>query len=271
MTSLREALAARPDDDFVIAAPVRRKSPVRSKKKKVGIGARMLSLALRHPRQVLTTVLLAGCGGTIAWNALVLQTAHHPAPLFNQREAAPVQPAAQPLPPMRPADPLFDAHAQAPASSSSPIQTSPANVPPPVATAPAAAPKLPSRGAIADLIRNGGEAPQPPARAAPGPAVVTTPTKPSAVRDPIGDIIRMGGPVPTPPANVGRAEAGDLVLNGQRALAKLGYGIKVDGIMGAGTRQAIERFEKDRNLPVTGEFGGRTARELSAASGIAVH
>jgi peptidoglycan hydrolase-like protein with peptidoglycan-binding domain len=90
------------------------------------------------------------------------------------------------------------------------------------------------------------------------------------VRDPIAEIIRMGGPVPTPPANVGRSDAGDLVLSGQRALARLGYGVKVDGMMGAGTRQAIERFEQDRRLPVTGEFGPRTVRELSAVSGIMV-
>jgi hypothetical protein len=121
------------------------------------------------------------------------------------------------------------------------------------------------------MIRNGGEAP-PAARAAPapGPAVVTTPTRPPATRDTIGEIIRMGGPVPTPPANVGRAEAGDIVLPGQRALAKLGYDIKADGVMGSGTRQAIERFERERKLPVTGDFTARTVRELSAASGIAI-
>jgi peptidoglycan hydrolase-like protein with peptidoglycan-binding domain len=40
--------------------------------------------------------------------------------------------------------------------------------------------------------------------------------------------------------------------------------------MGPGTRQAIERFERDRRLPVTGEFTPRTVRELTAASGISV-
>nr|WP_281409345.1 peptidoglycan-binding domain-containing protein [Microvirga terricola] len=77
----------------------------------------------------------------------------------------------------------------------------------------------------------------------------------------------MGGPVPTPPANVGKS---DVVLSGQRALAKLGYNVKPDGVMGAGTRQAIERFEQERRLPVTGDFSPRTIRELAAASGIAV-
>ncbi|WP_262271050.1 peptidoglycan-binding domain-containing protein, partial [Microvirga yunnanensis] len=109
-------------------------------------------------------------------------------------------------------------------------------------------------------------APAAPVAAAPAPA---GPVR-SAARDPIADMIRMGGPVPVPPGNVGRADQGDVILAGQRALARLGYSVKVDGLMGSGTRQAIERFEQDRRLPVTGEWNARTIRELSAASGIAV-
>jgi peptidoglycan hydrolase-like protein with peptidoglycan-binding domain len=61
------------------------------------------------------------------------------------------------------------------------------------------------------------------------------------------------------------------VAAGQRALAKLGYGtMKVDGIMGPETRQALDRFERERRLPATGEFSHRTARELSTLSGIPV-
>ena len=80
----------------------------------------------------------------------------------------------------------------------------------------------------------------------------------------------MGGAVPTPPANVGRPDGADPVLSAQRALAKLGYPVKPDGMMGAATRTAIERFEQDRRLPVTGEFNARTLRDLSAASGISI-
>lgn len=83
-------------------------------------------------------------------------------------------------------------------------------------------------------------------------------------------MIRMGGPVPVPPGNVGRTDPGDTILAGQRALARLGYSVKVDGMMGSGTRQAVERFEQERRLPVTGEFNARTMRELSNASGITV-
>lgn len=241
--------------------------------RKPGVGERLTSFALNRPRQVLAAVFLTGCGGLIAWNALVLQRAHHPAPLFTQKSPAPeafsppAQTFSQPLPPARPGAELSDAQAIVPASQ--PIVTQ--------APASPSAPRQPSRGGIAEMIRNGGDAGaavQPAAKTTPPPvpamAAAPSPARAPAVTDPIAEIIRMGGPVPRPPANVGRSDAGDLVLSGQRALAKLGYGVKVDGFMGAGTRQAIERFEQDRHLPVTGEFSARTTRELSVLSGIAV-
>jgi peptidoglycan hydrolase-like protein with peptidoglycan-binding domain len=40
--------------------------------------------------------------------------------------------------------------------------------------------------------------------------------------------------------------------------------------MGPTTRQAIERFERERKIPVTGELGARTVRELAAQSGLPV-
>ena len=70
---------------------------------------------------------------------------------------------------------------------------------------------------------------------------------------------------------MGKPDPTRTIAAGQRALVKLGYGpMKADGVMGPGTRQSIERFERERQLPVTGEFSGRTARELSALSGIPV-
>ena len=51
---------------------------------------------------------------------------------------------------------------------------------------------------------------------------------------------------------------------------KLGYVVKSDGLMGAGTRKAIEMFEQSRKLPVTGELSPRVMRELSALSGVSV-
>lgn len=58
------------------------------------------------------------------------------------------------------------------------------------------------------------------------------------------------------------------VSRAQRALAKLGYGpIKADGAMGPATKAAIEKFERDRKLPVTGEAAGKTLRALETGAG----
>ncbi|MDJ1159052.1 peptidoglycan-binding domain-containing protein [Chelatococcus sp. SYSU_G07232] len=111
-------------------------------------------------------------------------------------------------------------------------------------------------------------APQPTEQAALADAMARA-TQPSAqgtaprplARDAIGDLIRTGEP---------RAEAQRPVLAAQRALAKLGYGVKPDGLMGAATRTAIERFEKDKGLPVTGELGPRVVKALSAAAGMPI-
>ncbi len=121
----------------------------------------------------------------------------------------------------------------------------PAMLPPVRPTALAATPAAPAA-----------ETPRP---SRPAPAPVPAP----ASRDAIGDILR-GGQAPA-------ADANRTVVAGQRALNKLNYGpLKADGLMGAGTKAAIERFERDRKLPVTGEIAGRTARELAAASGMAL-
>lgn len=117
-----------------------------------------------------------------------------------------------------------------------------------LAAAPAAQPAEPAR----------------PARQAPAVVPASAPAPAPASRDAIGDMLRGGGQAPA-------ADANRTVSAGQRALNKLNYGpLKADGLMGAGTRAAVERFERDRKLPVTGEIAGRTARELAAASGLAL-
>jgi peptidoglycan hydrolase-like protein with peptidoglycan-binding domain len=54
----------------------------------------------------------------------------------------------------------------------------------------------------------------------------------------------------------------------QRALAEYGYGqIKPTGIIDAETQAAIEKFERERKLPITGQPSERVARELAAMTG----
>jgi peptidoglycan hydrolase-like protein with peptidoglycan-binding domain len=82
-------------------------------------------------------------------------------------------------------------------------------------------------------------------------------------------------PVPAPAAGPTHKDAiADMlsashrVLGLQRALAQYGYGqIKPTGIVDAETRAAIEKFERERKLPVTGEPSDRVARELAGLTG----
>ena len=54
----------------------------------------------------------------------------------------------------------------------------------------------------------------------------------------------------------------------QRALNDFGYGpVKVTGTFGAETVSAIQKFERDRKLPVTGQISPRLLRELAALTG----
>jgi hypothetical protein len=54
----------------------------------------------------------------------------------------------------------------------------------------------------------------------------------------------------------------------QRALTDYGYGqLKPTGIAGADTQAAIQKFEKVRKLPVTGQVSDRLVRELVAVIG----
>lgn len=54
----------------------------------------------------------------------------------------------------------------------------------------------------------------------------------------------------------------------QRALSDFGYGqIKPTGQFDSETKTAIEKFERDRKLPVTGQISERVVRELAAMTG----
>lgn len=97
------------------------------------------------------------------------------------------------------------------------------------------------------------------------PAPSTTPVhvsvqKPSARQeahnDPVGDLI----------------SSQRKVVAIQRVLTRYGYGqFKPTGTVGPETRAAIQKFERERKLPVTGQISDRLVRELSAMTGQAIH
>jgi len=140
------------------------------------------------------------------------------------------------------------------AATPAPARTAPTPTRTTAAHAPAATPP-PTRTAAATPT------PQPaPVRAAtpvPTPARVATPDSEA---------------VPRPPAPIrtGSISAVPLkrIISVQRALADFGYGqVAPTGVMGAETKSAIERFERERKLPVTGQVSDRLVRELAAVTG----
>jgi hypothetical protein len=57
------------------------------------------------------------------------------------------------------------------------------------------------------------------------------------------------------------------IRTAQTVLARLGYGLlTADGAMGARTRRALEAFERDHGLMVTGELGPHTVKALRDAA-----
>lgn len=102
------------------------------------------------------------------------------------------------------------------------------------------------------------------ARAAPEPAPEPIPVRTvtiSGAGDPVAELLAQN-PVPPAPLVDGRIESV------QRVLADLGYAPgSIDGQLNSATRRAIEDFQIDRGLPVTGDLSPRFIDELSAVSG----
>jgi len=211
---LREALA-RSDHDFVLTAPTRPRGAAK-RSNKSGALAQLGAAVLRRPGRTFVAVVFAGMMCGVVANALFMQTARHPAPIFRgpviARPAQHVAPAVIPVPPQRPAEKVLPPQSQ----TSTPL------IPP----------------------------------------AVVAPRAEASSKDQIGALLSGG------PSSAGAD--GARVAAAQKALVKLGYVVKPDGVMGAGTRKALEMFEQSRKLPVTGDLTPRVTRELSALSGIAV-
>jgi hypothetical protein len=96
-------------------------------------------------------------------------------------------------------------------------------------------------------------------------------TQAATRRDEIGDLLKaQDGGTRTADGRtpVVGAESRNIAV-AQRALIRLGYPVaKADGRLGEETRIAIERFERERKLPVTRELSTRTQRELAAVAGV---
>jgi Putative peptidoglycan binding domain len=83
--------------------------------------------------------------------------------------------------------------------------------------------------------------------------------------DPIGDLIGGSSPAPASTASVGGPAR---IAAVQRALSEYGYGqLRLSGTLDEPTVAAIQKFEADRKLPVTGRLSDRLLSELSGMTG----
>jgi hypothetical protein len=235
---LREALA-RSDHDFVLSEPRSRSAKPRSGASGFLLGCfRLAYRAAAYPNRVAAALLLAILIAILI-NALVFQSSRHPAPLFGRSIPFPAA-AERPEPAL-----AASADAESPKPAHDPITQllKASSAPHPV---PPASPPTSLRKQV-------------------NPETNVSEAKPAQVRDPISQILKTNAP-----QQPNATEPNKTVLGVQRALVKLGFVLKPDGVNGAATRQALEQFERDRGLPVKGELTPKVLHELAAQSGQAI-
>ncbi|PXW65313.1 peptidoglycan-binding domain-containing protein [Methylobacterium sp. B4] len=187
---------------------------------------------LRHPGGVLGSAAGAAAAIYVCVNAVGLQVGPHPAPILPSVEPKPLA-------------------MKAPATQRD-VRAAEVSRP---AAAPVREVSVPPRDPIAEMIRSGETTASVTPRADARRAEARRPEPKTAEVKPAGkpDAAKVDAPKPD-----------QAVIRVQRALAKLGYGpLKDDGLMGPGTKAAIEKFERDRKLPVKGEAAGPTLRALT--------
>ena len=215
------------------ALPRRRKRASAAAVEAVAERGWLMRAVLYSPKDMFAGLLACAAGSAIIANAVFLQSGPHPAPMFGTIVTVPPALAsANPLPRPRPMDAdisPFDPKV---------IETRPADT-------------KASESRVVDSRS----------------AEVRADQK---YADPLADLVRSvsGGQgtasraQPAPGGNARRVAAV------QRALTEYGYGqLKPTGMVGSDTQAAIQKFERERKLPVTGQMSDRLVRELAIVIG----
>ena len=209
--------------------------------------------------------------GAIVVNALLLQDQRHSAPLFQAKlnmPAASIE-AEAPMPAPRPAElavvkpvakPAEVAHVDTPRAD--PIAREIARIEAPAPRA--EKPKVAEAKAEAKSETKTAETKTTEAKVQ-RKSAETVKTADNRKPDAIGGLMRSVGI-----ADTHSAEPDPSVRAAQRALMKLGFVIRPDGVFNGTTREAIQRFERDNNLPVRGALSPSVKRELARMSGVVV-
>jgi hypothetical protein len=207
----------------------------------------VMRIFLHSPKDMVAGALAFAAVIAIVTNALFLQAGRHPAPLFGTVVVMPpvVPTSASPLPRPRPVEADASTAEPKPAEpkAAEPKPADSRTVDPKAADPRAADPR--SADPMTNLVK----------------ATSAAPIAPS---------------IPRPPASIPASAGSDAVAGTgshriaavQRALTEYGYGqLKPTGTVGPETLAAIQKFERARKLPLTGQVSERLVRELTAVIG----
>jgi hypothetical protein len=200
----------------------------------------VMRVLLHSPKDTVAGLVAAAAISAIVANALFLQTGRHPAPMFGTVINLPApSPASLSSPMPRPRPVGADTSPLEPKATEFRVEPKPAEkAPEKPAETTASTPR--SGDPMTNLVIKS-----------------TTPT-PQAVA-----IARPPAPIPMQQSPAARRLAGV-----QRALSEYGYGnLKITGTMSGETQSAIQTFERQHKMPVSGQVSDRLLRELAAAIG----
>ena len=203
-----------------------------------GLVMRML---LHSPKDMIAGALAFAAVSAIIANALFLQAGRHPSPMFGAAVAVPAAALApaSPLPRPRPVEAATRAVDALPAE---------------------AKPAEPKSDFKSDFKSE-------PKAADPMANLVKSTAVPQAAP---AAVARPPAPIPASSRN-DPASSSRRVAAVQRTLTEYGYGqLKPTGTVGSETQAAIQKFERDRKIPVTGQISDRLVRELAAMTGKAI-
>jgi len=190
----------------------------------------VMRILLHSPKDMIAGVLAFAAVSAIIANALFLQAGRHPSPMFGSVVA--ISPAgstpASLLPRPRPVEAVTRA-ADASPSEPKPVEPKAAD-------------------AMANLVKSTGAPAAPPSNMTRPPAAIPASPHSETTANP--------------------AAASRRVAAVQRALTEYGYGqLKPTGIIGSDTQAAIQKFERERKIPVTGQVSDRLVHELTTVIG----
>ncbi len=225
-----------------------------------GAGGKLVAAITAHPREFVAIVMATAATVVIFVNALFLQHGPHPAPMFVTRPWM----RSVALPPTRTTI----------RGSSGTATENPGQLVAEIQQA------LSRKGfydgaidglwgartdsAVRDFLQAAGSNASAEASVSLLSAIKASPVRAGQAAAPAASdpIARLLAPLRAP------AVPSKLVLAVQRALSDFGYGqIKPTGIVDSETREAIEKFEREHRLPVTGQMSDGLVRELGAMTG----